>query len=289
MKAFEGLGVALVTPFNEKLEVDYNALTTILEHLYSSNSVDYLVVLGSTGEAAAVAAEEKQEILSFVNNYNKNRLPLVFGHAGNDTRALIQTLYTIDFTGYSAILSASPAYVKPTQAGIINHYLTLADNSPLPIILYNVPSRTSSNVSASSVRVLSEHNNIIGVKEASGDLLQAMEIKSLTDSDFLLISGDDMLTVPLYSVGAVGLISVMANAYPSIFNKIISSCRGGNFKEAMAEAHRTLAMNELMYEEGNPVGIKQLMAEMSLCAPIVRLPLIKASNDLSNNIKNSLL
>jgi 4-hydroxy-tetrahydrodipicolinate synthase len=289
MKALEGLGVALVTPFNQELEVDYKALTKILDHLYTSDSVDYLVVLGSTGEAATLSADEKQEIMSFVNEYNNSRIPLVFGHSGNDTKALIQALYTIDFTGYSAILSASPAYVKPTQAGIISHYHNLADNSPLPIILYNVPSRTSSNISTTSIKVLSEHKNIIGVKEASGNLLQAMEVKAKTDNDFLLISGDDMLTVPLYSIGAVGLISVMANAYPAVFNKILSSCNSKDFSGATKEALTTMRMNDLMYEEGNPVGIKSLMAQIDLCGSFVRLPLIKASNSLISNIKSNLL
>jgi len=289
MKALEGLGVALVTPFNQEYEVDYKALTNILDNLYTSDSVDYLVVLGSTGEAATLSAEEKQEILSFVNEYNNSRLPLVFGHGGNDTKALIQALYTIDFTGYSAILSASPAYVKPTQVGIISHYHNLADNSPLPIILYNIPSRTSSNISATSIKVLSEHKNIIGVKEASGDLLQAMEIKAVTDNDFLLISGDDMLTVPLCSIGAVGLISVMANAYPTVFSKILSLCSSKDFSGATKEALTTIRLNDLMYDEGNPVGIKELMAQMGLCESFVRLPLIKASTSLSEHIQHNLL
>jgi 4-hydroxy-tetrahydrodipicolinate synthase len=288
MKALEGLGVALVTPFNEKLEVSYEALTKVLEHLYSSEAVDYLVVLGSTGEAATLSADEKQEIMTFVHNFNKGRLPLVFGHSGNDTKALVQSLYTIDFTGYTAILSASPAYVKPSQAGIISHYHMLADNSPLPILLYNVPSRTSSNISSDSVKILAEHQNIIGIKEASGDLVQAMEIKGCTSTDFLLISGDDMLTVPLCAVGTVGLISVMANAYPTIFQSILTSCKSGDFENAALSAINTLIMNDLMYIEGNPVGIKQLIAHLGLCEPYVRLPLVKGTSSLRDEIKNNL-
>lgn len=289
MKALEGLGVALVTPFNENLEVDYMALSAILEHLYTSNAVNYLVVLGSTGEAATLSAEEKQEIMTFVSDFNKNRLPLVFGHSGNDTRALIQSLYTIDFTGYSAVLSASPEYNKPSQAGIIAHYHSLADNSPLPIILYNIPSRTGSNISSETVKILAEHKNIIGIKEASGDLLQAMEVKEKTSEDFLLISGDDMLTVPLSSIGAVGLISVMANAYPKIFNEILSFCKSGEFGNATSVALKTVKINDLMYREGNPAGIKQLLTHMGLCKPFVRLPLVKATTGLSEEISESLL
>jgi 4-hydroxy-tetrahydrodipicolinate synthase len=289
MKALEGLGVALVTPFNENFEVSYEALNSVLEHLYSSKAIDYLVVLGSTGEAASLSAEEKQEIMTFVSAFNKGRLPLVFGHSGADTKALVQSLYSIDFTGYSAILSASPAYVKPSQAGIISHYHMLADNSPLPILLYNVPSRTSSNISSTSVKILAEHKNIIGIKEASGDLVQAMEIKGHTSEDFLLISGDDMLTVPLCAVGSVGLISVMANAYPAIFQSILASCKSGDFKNSSKSARNTLLMNDLMYIEGNPVGIKQLMSHLGLCEPYVRLPLVKGTPWLSDEIKNNLL
>ncbi len=289
MKAFEGLGVALVTPFDQHLEVDFKALTSILEHLYASNSVDYLVVLGSTGEAATLSAEEKQEIMTFVGDFNKKRLPLVFGHSGNDTKALIQALYTIDFSGYSAVLCASPAYVKPSQAGIIAHYHTLADNSPLPIILYNVPSRTGSNIEPVSVKVLAQHKNIVGIKEASGDIIQAMEVRANRSKEFLLISGDDMLTVPMSSIGAVGLISVLANAYPEIFKNIITSCKSGEYSNATENALKTLKINNLMYAEGNPVGIKQLLAHLGLCRPDVRMPMMKASVKLSDEIKNQLL
>ena len=289
MKAFEGLAVALVTPFDQHLEVDFKALTSILEHLYASNSVDYLVVLGSTGEASTLSAEEKQEIMTFVSDFNKNRLPLVFGHSGNDTRALIQSLYTVDFKGYSAVLSASPAYIKPSQAGIIAHYHSLADNSPLPIILYNIPNRTGSNISSETVKILADHKNIIGIKEASGDLVQALEVKEKTSADFLLISGDDMLTIPLCSIGAVGLISVMANAYPIILKDILNSCKLGDFQKASSIALKTLKINDLMYTEGNPVGIKQLLTHMGLCKPFVRLPLVKATSRLSEEISNNLL
>jgi 4-hydroxy-tetrahydrodipicolinate synthase len=289
MKAFEGLGVALVTPFNQQLDVDFKALTAILEHLYASNSVDYFVVLGSTGEAATLSSEEKQEIMTFVRDFNKNRLPLVFGHSGNDTRALIQSLYSIDFSGYSAVLCASPAYVKPSQAGIIAHYHTLSDNSPLPLILYNVPSRTGSNIASETVKILAENKNIIGIKEASGDLVQAMEVRANTPEEFLLISGDDTLTIPMCSIGAVGLISVMANAYPAVFKNILTSCKAGEFNNAASEALKTLKINHLMNTEGNPIGIKQLLAHLGLCSPNVRLPLAKASSELSEKIKNQLL
>ena len=287
MEQLKGLGVALVTPFDEELQVDFKALETILNHLYKSNSVDYLVVLGSTGEANALSSTDKQSVLTFVNDFNANRLPLVFGHSGNNTKELIISLETLDFSGYSAILSASPAYVKPTQQGIQSHYESLADQSPLPIILYNVPSRTGSNISAKTTIALSKHKNIIGIKEASCDLVQAMEIRNNASKEFLLISGDDMLTIPLKSIGGDGLISVLANAYPKIYKVILSSCANGEFDKARKIAFKTLKINDLMYQEGNPVGIKQLLTSLSLCEPYVRLPLIAASQKLSEEIKNN--
>jgi 4-hydroxy-tetrahydrodipicolinate synthase len=289
MNTLKGLGVALVTPFKDDFEVDYAALSRILDHLYATNTLDYIVVLGSTGEAATLSAIEKQAILTFVKEQNKDRLPLVFGHSGNNTKELVDTLSNIDTSGYTAILSASPAYVKPTQGGIIAHYQSLADNSPLPIILYNVPSRTSSHIDAETIITLAKHKNIIGVKEASGDLLQAMQINANTSETFLLISGDDMLTIPLFAVGATGLISVLANAYPAIFKEIISSCRNGKYATATAKAAKLLRINDLMYQEGNPAGIKQVLAHMGLCQPTVRLPLVKASAGLSEEIKNNLV
>lgn len=286
MKAFEGLGVALITPFDKNLHIDYDGLKNVLEHLYASEVVDYLVVLGSTGEASTLSVEEKQEILSFVSKVNNNRLPLVFGHSGNNTKALVQALYSIDFSGYSAILSASPAYVKPTQEGIIAHYHYLAGNSNLPLILYNVPSRTGSNMLSSTTVKLAEHANIIGIKEASGDVDQAKEIHNELRNEFLLISGDDMLTVPLIEVGAIGLISVLANAYPKILNNVIKKARSGDIKGAKEENKTLVELDDYMYTEGNPTGIKELMSQLGLCEPYVRLPLLRASQKLSKNISN---
>lgn len=289
MNSLKGLGVALVTPFKEDLSIDFEGLSNILEHLYNAAALDYLVVLGSTGEAATLHIEEKQKILSFVKDFNKNRLPLVFGHSGNNTVSLIRSLEDVDSTGYAAILSASPAYVRPTQTGIIAHYQQLADNSSLPILLYNVPSRTGSNITATTTLELAKHRNIIGIKEASGDLMQAIEINSLKNDDFLLISGDDQLTVPLFSVGAVGLISVLANAYPKQFKEIINHCQHNEFLQAAEISGTMLEINELMYKEGNPTGVKQLLAHLGLCRPFVRLPMMKATDELSKDIQHTRL
>ncbi len=289
MESLHGLGVALVTPFDDNLEIDFPALAKVLDHLYASKAVDYLVVLGSTGEAAALSAAEKQAVLTFVKDHNKGRLPLLFGHSGNNTPELVKTLNAIDCTGYAAVLSASPAYVKPPQDGIIAHYQQLADNSPLPILLYNVPSRTGSNMTAGTTLTLAGHENIIGIKEASGNVEQALAIRAGSEDSFLLISGDDMLTVPLCSVGATGLISVLGNAYPGVYKDILTLCSKGNYRQAAGIAARTIAINELMYSEGNPVGIKQLLAAMALCRPNVRLPLVKASQSLAEKIQANLL
>jgi len=289
VEALKGLGVALVTPFSKDLSIDYDGLGNLLNYLYETTSVDYLVVLGSTGEASALDANEKQEVLSFVNKLNKNRLPLVFGHSGNNTVNLISSLKSIDSSGYSAILSASPAYVRPSQAGIVAHYNQLADSASLPILLYNVPTRTGSNITSVTTLALARHNNIIGIKEASGDLNQAMAISSSKKDDFLLISGDDQLTVPLFSVGTVGLISVLANAYPKQFKKIISHCQHDEFRLASELSASMIKINKLMYEEGNPTGIKQLLAHLGLCKPYVRLPMMMATDELSRDIQNARL
>lgn len=286
---FRGLGVAVVTPFDQNLDVDFRALAGILDHLHASNSVDYLVVMGSTGEAPTLSFEEKQELISFIKDHNRGRLPLMVGHGANNTRALVESLLKLDISGYQGILSVSPGYIRPTQEGIYGHYTTLADMAPLPLMLYNVPSRTGSNIEAETVARLAEHKNILGIKDASADLVQAMEITNRTKDDFILVSGDDMFTVPLFSVGCEGLISVLSNAYPKLYKQQIEACNAGNYQEAGKLAKSTLEINDLMYREGNPVGVKQLMAHMGLCEPYVRLPLAKASDELSAKIKASML
>lgn len=286
---FRGLGVAVVTPFDQNLDVDFNALETILNHLHASESLDYLVVMGSTGEAPTLSFEEKQELINFIKAHNKGRLPLMVGHGGNNTRALIESLLKFDISGYQGILSVSPGYIRPTQEGIYGHYTALADVAPLPVMLYNVPSRTGSNIESETVARLSEHENIIGIKDASAELVQAMEITNRTDEQFILVSGDDMFTVPLFSVGCEGLISVLSNAYPKLYKQQIEACNAGNYKKAGRLAKSTLKINDLMYREGNPVGVKQLMSHMGLCEPYVRLPLAKASDELSAEIKAAML
>lgn len=273
----KGVGVALITPFNDNGELDFNGLKSLLSHV--SSFVDYFVVCGTTGEAATLSLKETTQVLNFVIDNNPSKLPIVFGMGGNNTQSVLDNITNIP-TGVTAILSASPAYNKPSQAGIIKHFEIIADRSHLPILLYNVPGRTASNLTSETTIALSRHSNIIGIKEASGDIVQAMYIKKDKPEDFLLISGDDLLTPALLAIGASGVISVLANAFPSHFQYLKS---GGS--ERFLEL---LDINSLMYEESNPVGIKEVLNQMNICGNQVRLPLLKASKALSDKIQKEI-
>lgn len=286
MKKLEGTGVALVTPFNETGNVDFAALKKLLRH--TAKGVDYYVVMGTTGESVTVSATEKKKILQFVKENNTAKLPVVYGIGGNNTQSVLDAIKETDFNGVDAVLSVSPYYNKPSQAGIIRHFETIADACPVPVILYNVPGRTSSNLTADTTLKLAAHPNIIGIKEASGNMEQCMKIARDKPKDFLLISGDDLLTVVLYSMGARGVISVLANAFPEIFNKAKEAAFAGQFARASQQIFKLLEINSLMYEEGNPVGIKQLLSELGICSHHVRLPLIPASASLRERIAKAL-
>ncbi|MFN3316114.1 MAG: 4-hydroxy-tetrahydrodipicolinate synthase [Raineya sp.] len=277
------MGVALVTPFDANHQIDFVAFKALLEHT-TKIGVDYWVVQGTTGESPTTTLEEKNNLLAFCKANNPKNLPIVYGIGGNNTQTILETIKKTDFSGVCAILSASPYYNKPSQAGIIAHYEKIADACPVPVILYNVPGRTASNLTAQTTLRLAQHPNIVAVKEASGNLLQCMEIAHKKPKDFLLISGDDMLTLPMISFGAEGVISVMANAF-EIFNAMSHLALEGKFAEASQKLFSLLALNELMYVEGNPVGIKQVLALMNVCSEEVRLPLLKASEELKNKIK----
>lgn len=279
MKNLKGSGVALITPFHADQSIDFPALERTIFHV-TQGGVDYLVVLGTTGESATLTREEKQEVFAFCKKTNNGRLPLVFGIGGNSTQQVIDEINRTDLTDVDAILSVSPYYNKPSQAGIIRHYQAIADASPVPIILYNVPGRTMSNLSAETTLKLSMHPNIIGVKEASGNLEQCMKIAAGKDPDFLLISGDDLMTTALRSVGAEGLISVLGNAYP----EIIATIAAGSMEASKNATFSLLDINPLMYEESNPVGVKALMHRLGICSDVVRLPLVSASAGLTKRI-----
>jgi 4-hydroxy-tetrahydrodipicolinate synthase len=283
VKKLYGTGVALATPFDDSGAVDYRGLKKLLSH--TAKGVDYYVVMGTTGESATLSREEKKLVLSFVKANNTRKLPIVFGIGGNNTQEVVHAISETDFEGVDALLSVSPYYSKPPQEGIVQHFHKLADASPVPVILYNVPARTSSNLTAETTLRLAQHSNIIGIKEASGNLEQCMQIMKRKPKDFLVISGDDMLTVPFYAFGAAGVISVLANAFPLIFKKIKEHALSGNIVKASQEQFKLLEINGAMYEESNPAGLKQLLSELGICENNVRLPLVPASMALKSKIK----
>ncbi len=285
MKKLAGTGVALVTPFHSDGAIDFASLKKLLNH--TAKGVDYYVVMGSTGEAATLAKEEKKEVLQFVLKNNPKKLPIVYGIGGNNTAAVLDEIRATNFRGVSALLSMSPYYNKPSQEGIYQHFKKIADTSPVPVILYNIPGRTASNMTAATTLRLAQHKNIVGMKEASGNIEQCMKIAKEKPKGFLLISGDDMLTVPLCSVGGVGVISVLANAYPEVFKRMTESALAGNFSKATSECFKLLDINGPMYEEGNPTGVKYLLSLMNICKPHLRLPLVESSAALKKKIEKA--
>ena len=283
MKKLYGTGVALVTPFDEFGAIDFASLKKVLRH--TSRGVDYFVVMGTTGESVTMSKEEKKEVLVFVLKNNQKKLPIVYGIGGNNTAAVLEEIKNTDLSQVDALLSVSPYYNKPSQEGIIRHFSIIADQSPRPLILYNVPGRTASNLTAETILRLAGHKNIIGVKEASGNLEQCMKIAKEKPVSFMLISGDDLLTLPMYAIGGVGVISVLANAFPLEFKNMKESVEANNYGKAQKELFKLVDMNGPMYEEGNPVGVKQLLFYMGICGPHVRLPLLAASPKLSEKIR----
>jgi 4-hydroxy-tetrahydrodipicolinate synthase len=283
-KKLIGTGVALVTPFNKELNVDFRGLEKLLTHIANSK-VNYLVAHGTTGEASTTTPEEKREILSFIHAHNPKKLPLVCGIGGNNTREITKTIESTDFQGIDAILAASPYYNKPSQEGIYQHYIALAKACPVPLLLYNIPARTGTNMAAATTLQLSKHPNIVGIKEASGNLLQCMEIAKSTHDDFLIISGDDMLTLPTIAVGAVGAISAIANGFPKTMTHMVDLVLQGNYAAARPYAWSLLTLDKLIGQAGNPVGTKQVLATLGICENYVRPPLATTSAPLAQAIQ----
>ena len=287
LPAFHGTGVALVTPFTPDFAVDYAGWCRLLDFCIEGG-VDYLVVNGTTGESPTTSAAEKAELLRVAKEHVAGRVPLVYGIGGNDTAATEELFRTSDLTGVAAVLSASPAYSKPSQAGLVAHYQRLADASPVPLILYNVPGRTASNISAETTLRLAQHPNIIGIKEASGLMEQCLNIAARKPKDFLLLSGEDVLTPALIACGAEGIISVMANAFPKRFADLTRAALAGDFAAARDGLFHLLAINPLMYEESNPVGVKAALEALGVCGATVRLPLLEATGGLKDRIRKAL-
>jgi len=280
---FYGTGTALITPFKRDHSVDYDAFKNLIEFNITSG-VDYLVVNGTTAESATTSKEEKAKLLQIALDVNNGRIPFMYGIGGNDTAEVIQRIGSTDFKGIDALLSVCPYYNKPSQEGIFQHYKALAEKSPVPVLAYNVPGRTGINMSAKTSIRLSEIKNIFGVKEASGDIVQALDIIKNTPKEFLVISGDDLLAVPTILIGAVGAISVLSNPYPGKFSEMIKAAMQSRFQQATEILLGFTEINPLMYEEGNPVGVKSLLEQIGICTNEVRLPLVKASDDLKNRI-----
>lgn len=278
----KGCGVALVTPFNEDFSIDFLALKKLVNYQID-NGTDYLVVLGTTGEAPTLSMGEKLEVLKTVQDANRGRLPIVFGVGGNNTMAVCEILRSLP-DGIDAILSVSPYYNKPTQNGIIEHYKEVAKATDLPIILYNVPGRTGSNMTASTTLVLADIHNIVAVKEASGDFNQIMEILHNKPDGFDVISGDDAITIPLINLGAAGVISVVANAFPNRFSQMVHAALDNDIVLARDAHYDLLNVTNLFFSEGNPAGVKVSLSKQGLMREIVRRPLYPVSKELELQI-----
>ena len=287
MDKLKGTGVALVTPFNKDLSVDFDGLKKLVD-FNINGGVNYLVINGTTAESVTTTTEEKKLILDTIRKHVDGRVPLVYGIGGNNTQSVLDTILATDLTGISAILSVSPYYNKPSQAGIYQHYVAVADACPVPVILYNVPGRTGSNMTAETTLKLAHHDNIIGIKEASGNLEQCMHIVKNKPEGFMVISGEDILTVPMISFGMDGVISVLANAFPEKFSSVVKLAMENNFAEASSLMFDFLELNPLMYEESNPVGVKAVLEVYGICSPAVRLPLVEASAGLKTKIQKLL-
>jgi len=283
MKQLKGAGVALITPFKSDLSVDYTALKKLVEHQIQ-NGTDYLVILGTTGESAVTTAQENEKIIATVKETNNGKLPLVLGMGGNNTSVLSEKIKSSSLDGMSAILSVSPYYNKPNQEGIYRHYTAIADASPLPIILYNVPGRTGSNVSAETTLRLAEHSNICAMKEASGNFSQCMEIIKHKPKDFLVISGDDAFTLPFISLGMDGVISVICNAFPKQFSEMVHAALNHNMAKAQELHYALLDSMNLIFEDGSPGGIKEIMKHIGICETEVRPPLYKVNDKVKQKL-----
>lgn len=276
-KKFKGTGVALVTPFHKYGTVDFTGVGNIVDHVIN-NGVNYLVVLGTTGESATLSTKEKEALVEFVIERNNGRIPVVMGIGGNHTNEIVDIIKKTNFKGVDAILSVSPYYNKPQQRGIIQHYKSISASCPVPIILYNVPGRTGSNMTAeTTLQLANEDENIIAVKEASGNFAQIMQIIKNKPEDFLVISGDDALTLPLISVGVDGVISVVANAYPKEFSQMVELALDGKFKKASKIHYNLLDLIDALFADGSPAGVKAVLDDMNLCANYLRPPLTKVT------------
>jgi 4-hydroxy-tetrahydrodipicolinate synthase len=286
MQSLIGTGVALVTPFKNDFSIDIPALKAIV-NFQIDNGIDYLVVLGTTAETATLSKVEKELVIKTIVDANDKRLPLVLGVGSNNTQEVIEELNTRDLSDFVAILSVSPYYNKPTQEGIYQHFKAIAEVSPIPVILYNVPGRTSSNVLPSTIlRLANDFKNIVAVKEAAGDIVQAMKLIQNAPKNFLVISGDDMITLPMVLAGGSGVISVIAEGFPKQFSEMVHLGLNKRVEEAY-KLHYLLADSiDMIFEQGNPAGIKEVFKSLGLAENTVRLPLVNVDEDLAKRLHN---
>ncbi len=285
---FVGTGIAIVTPFKKDLSVDHEALENIVEHNIK-NGVDYIVISGTTGESVTVTKTEKQEIIKTISKVNNGRVPLVLGIGGNNTAAVIEEIKTTDLSGFEGILSVSPYYSKPTQEGIYQHFKAIAEACPVSIILYNVPGRTASNMLPETIfRLANDFDNIVAVKEAGNNVGQYLQLIKGKPEGFGIISGDDDLVLGVTLAGGAGVISVIAQALPADFSKMIQLGLEGKAKEAYAIHYKLMDVTSLIFSENNPAGIKAVFEALNLCDATVRLPLVQATSDLKSKIKAAL-
>jgi len=287
MKKFKGTGVAIVTPFKNDSSIDFSALGRVINHVIKGG-VNYIVALGTTGESVTLTKDEKQAVISYVIETVDGRVPIIAGIGGNNTQEVINSIRQSDLTGIDALLSVAPYYNKPTQRGIFQHFKSIATWSPIPVIMYNVPGRTGCNISADTCLELARScENIAGLKEASGDLGQIMKIIKGKPENFGVISGDDLLTLPIVAVGGIGVISVLGNAFPQACSELVNHALKGNFKLAREIQFRYLEMIELLFIEGNPAGIKAMLSVTDICQNYLRLPLVSVSRPTMTRIQKA--
>ena len=285
MQSLMGTGVALVTPFKKDFSVDTEALTRIVNFVIEGG-VEYLVVLGTTAETATLTSDEKELVIQTIKDANKGRVPLVLGVGSNNTAQVVEELKTRDFSGFTAILSVSPYYNKPTQEGIYQHFKAVAEASPLPIIVYNVPGRTASNILPSTViRLAKDFKNIIGIKEAAGDIVQAMKLIQNKPEGFLVISGDDMITLPMVLAGGAGVISVIGEGFPKEFSEMVRLGLNKKVDEAYKLHYKLADSIDMIFEQGNPAGIKEVFMHIGIAEITVRLPLVNVDENLSERLQ----
>lgn len=284
MNIFYGTGVAMVTPFHADGKIDYDGLKNLIEHLIDGG-VEYLVSLGTTGESATLSEAERKQVWAFTAGVVNKRVGLVAGIGGNNTHEVVEQVKSFNTDGYDAILSSSPHYNKPTQEGIYQHYKAIAENAKLPIILYNVPSRTGSTISAeTTVRLANDFKNIIGIKEASGSFDLFNHLVRDMPEDFLFISGDDPVTLPMMALGAVGVISVIGNALPRQLSDMVRLLLNNDYKGAHAAHYSLIEFTRLMFADGSPAGVKAALKQLGICGDTVRLPLVQVGKATADAI-----